>query len=61
MDQPASVFWTGGGAARRGLIDPTVNPNLLVALPGGLLRPIPLFNTSPLLAQGFNLGVRYSY
>jgi hypothetical protein len=28
-------------------------------LPGGPQRPQPVFNTSPLLAQGFNVGERY--
>jgi hypothetical protein len=28
---------------------------------GGPLRPMPLFNTSALWAQGFNVGVRYDY
>jgi hypothetical protein len=28
---------------------------------GGPLRPIPVFNTAPLLAQGFNVSVKYDY
>ncbi len=45
-----------------GLIDLTINPNLLPPpTPGGPQRPMPVFNTSPLLAQGFNFGVRYDY
>jgi hypothetical protein len=28
---------------------------------GGPLRPMPMFNTSALWAQGFNVGVRYDY
>jgi putative beta barrel porin BBP7 len=55
------LYWTGVQRAG-GLIDTTVNPNLLPpATPGGPQRPQPLFNTSPLLAQGFNVGVRYNY
>jgi hypothetical protein len=42
-----------------GLIDTSVNPNL--PAPGGPARPQPVFNTSPLLAQGFNVGVRYGF
>ncbi len=45
-----------------GLIDTAINPNLIPpVVPGGPLRPMPVFNTSPLWAQGFNVGVRYDY
>jgi hypothetical protein len=55
------LYWTGVQRAG-GLIDTIVNPNLLPpATPGGPQRPQPVFNTSPLLAQGFNVGVRYDY
>ncbi len=55
------LYWTEVQRAG-GLIDTTVNPNLIPPTnPGGPLRPMPVFNTSPLLAQGFNIGARYSY
>jgi hypothetical protein len=55
------LYWTNVQRAG-GLIDLTVNPNLLPpGAPGGPQRPAPLFNTSPLLAQGFSFGARYSY
>jgi putative beta barrel porin BBP7 len=55
------LYWTNVQRAG-GLIDTTVNPNLIPPAPaGGPQRPQPLFNTSPLLAQGFNVGVRYDY
>jgi hypothetical protein len=55
------LYWTGVQRAG-GLIDTTVNPNLIPPpVPGGPQRPQPVFNTSPLLAQGFNVGVRYNY
>jgi hypothetical protein len=55
------LYWTGVQRAG-GLIDTAVNPNLLPpATPGGAQRPQPLSNTSPLLAQGFSVGVRYDY
>lgn len=55
------VYWTDVQRAG-GLIDTTVNPNLIPPVaPGGPARPQPLQNTSPLLAQGFSLGVRYNY
>jgi hypothetical protein len=55
------LYWTDVQRAG-GLIDTTINPNL-IPLPtsGGPSRPMPVFNTSPLLAQGFNVGVRYNY
>jgi hypothetical protein len=55
------VYWTNVQRAG-GLIDTTVNPSLLPGgIGGGPQRPQPMFNTSPLLAQGFNVGVRYNY
>ena len=55
------LYWTEVQHAG-GLIDTTINPNLIPpANPGGPLRPTPVFNTSPLLAQRFNVGVRYNY
>jgi hypothetical protein len=55
------MYWTDVQRAG-GLIDTTINPNLIpLPMPGGPARPQPVFNTSPLLAQGFNVGVRYNY
>ena len=55
------LYWTDVQRAG-GLIDTTINPLLIPQpTPGGPLRPMPVFNTSPLLAQGFNVGVRYNY
>jgi hypothetical protein len=55
------LYWTGVQRAG-GLIDATVNPNLIPPpIPGGPNRPGPVFNTTSLLAQGFNFGVRYNY
>ncbi|MGB6236450.1 MAG: BBP7 family outer membrane beta-barrel protein [Bradyrhizobium sp.] len=55
------LYWTEVQRAG-GLIDTAVNPNLAPpAAGGGPLRPMPVFNTSSLMAQGFNLGVRYNY
>jgi hypothetical protein len=55
------MYWTNVQRAG-GLIDLTLNPNLLPpGAPGGPQRPMPVFNTSSLLAQGFNFGVRYNY
>jgi hypothetical protein len=56
------LYWSDVQRAG-GLIDTVVNPSLLppVIMPGGPLRPMPVFNTSPLWAQGFNVGVRYDY
>ncbi len=55
------LYWTEVQRAG-GLIDTTINPNLIpLPLPGGPPRPQPMSNTSPLLAQGFNVGVRYTY
>jgi hypothetical protein len=55
------MYWTGVQRSG-GLIDTTLNPNLIPPpLAGGPQRPQPVFNTQPLLAQGFNFGVRYDY
>ena len=55
------LYWTGVQRAG-GLIDTTINPNLIPpATPGGPQRPMPVFNTSSLVAQGFSVGVRYNY
>lgn len=56
------LYWTGVQRAG-GLIDTTINPNLIPPpLPaGGPQRPQPMFNTSPLLAQGLSLGVKYEF
>jgi hypothetical protein len=55
------LYWTGVQRAG-GLIDTTINPNLLPpAAGGGPNRPAPTLNTSALLAQGFSFGVRYNY
>ena len=56
-----ALYWTDMQHAG-GLIDTAINPNLFPLLaPGGPPRPMPVFNTSPLWAQGFNVGVRYDY
>lgn len=55
------LYWTDVQRAG-GLIDLTVNPSLIPpGPPGGPLRPMPVFNTSSLWAQGFSFGVRYGY
>lgn len=55
------LYWTDVQRAG-GLIDTTINPNLIPPVaPGGPQRPMPVFNTSALWAQGFNVGVRYDY
>jgi hypothetical protein len=55
------LYWTDVQRAG-GLIDTTINPNLIQPVaPGGPQRPMPLFNTAPLLAQGFSVGVSYNY
>jgi Putative beta barrel porin-7 (BBP7) len=56
------IYWTG--VQRTGnLIDTTVNPNLLPGSTGlgGPQRPQFQFNSSPLVAQGFSIGLRYEY
>jgi hypothetical protein len=57
-----AMYWTEVQRAG-GLIDLTINPSLIppAEAPVGPQRPQPLFNTSPLLAQGFSFGVRYNY
>jgi hypothetical protein len=56
-----ALYWTDVQRAG-GLIDTTVNPNLIPpTAPGGPQRPMPVFNTSALWAQGFNFGVRYGF
>jgi Putative beta barrel porin-7 (BBP7) len=56
-----ALYWTDVQRAG-GLIDTVINPNLIPpGAPGGPLRPMPVFNTAPLIAQGFNVGVRYDY
>lgn len=55
------LYWTGVQRAG-GLIDTTVNPNLLPpGVGGGPLRPQALFNTSALLAQGFSVGIKHAF
>jgi hypothetical protein len=55
------LYWTGVQRAG-GLIDTTVNPNLLPpAVAGGPLRPQPQFDTSSLLAQGFSVGIKHEF
>jgi len=55
------LYWTG--VLRAGnLIGTTINPNLLPPpLGGGPQRPQALLNTSPLIAQGFNVGLRTDF
>ncbi|WP_426409592.1 BBP7 family outer membrane beta-barrel protein [Bradyrhizobium ganzhouense] len=56
-----ALYWTGVQRAG-GLIDTTINPTLLPpGPPAGPTRPLPVMNTTNLLAQGFSFGVRYSY
>ncbi|MCG2641180.1 BBP7 family outer membrane beta-barrel protein [Bradyrhizobium sp. GCM10023182] len=55
------LYWTGVQRAG-GLIDTTINPNLIPpGPPAGPTRPLPVMNTTNLLAQGFSVGVRYNY
>jgi hypothetical protein len=55
------LYWTGVQRAG-GLIDTTVNPNLIPpAIGGGPNRPQPTFNTTALWAQGFSFGARYAF
>lgn len=55
------LYWSDVQRAG-GLIDLTVNPSLAPpGPPGGPLRPMPVFNTSALWAQGFSFGARYNY
>jgi hypothetical protein len=55
------MYWTGVQRAG-GLIDTSVNPTFFPPGPGvGPARPLPMLNTTNLLAQGFSVGVRYNY
>ena len=54
------LYWTGVQRAG-GLIDTSVNPTLVPGPGVGPVRPLPVFNTTNLLAQGFSFGVRYNY
>ena len=55
------LYWAGVQRAG-GLIDTTVNPSLIPpGPPAGPTRPLPVMNTTNLLAQGFRFGVRYNY
>lgn len=55
------LYWSGVQRAG-GLIDTTVNPNLMFGGVGrGPNRPMPTMNTASLVAQGFSFGVRYNY
>lgn len=55
------LYWTGVQRAG-GLIDTTINPSLIPpGPPAGPTRPLPVMNTTNLLAQGFSFGVRYNY
>jgi Putative beta barrel porin-7 (BBP7) len=55
------LYWTGVQRAG-GLIDTTVNPNLLPPpVAGGPLRPQAQFDTSSLLAQGFGFGISHEF
>jgi len=54
------MYWTGVQRAG-GLVDTSVNPTLVPGPGVGPVRPLPVFNTTNLLAQGFSFGVRYNY
>ena len=56
------IYWTGVQRAGN-LIDTVVNTNLLppAGTGPGPQRPQFQFNSSPLLAQGFSIGLRYDY
>ncbi|MBR0836033.1 BBP7 family outer membrane beta-barrel protein [Bradyrhizobium manausense] len=54
------IYWTGVQRAG-GLIDTGLNPTLVPGPGIGPVRPLPAFNTTNLLAQGFSVGVRYNY
>ena len=55
------LYWTGAQRAG-GLIDTNINPSLVPpGPPAGPTRPLPVMNTTNLLAQGFSFGVRYNY
>jgi putative beta barrel porin BBP7 len=56
-----ALYWTGVQRAG-GLIDTTVNPNLIPpAVGGGPQRPQAQFDTSSLLAQGFSVGIKHDF
>jgi Putative beta barrel porin-7 (BBP7) len=55
------LYWTGVQRAGS-LIDTAINPNLIPPGVGpGPQRPQPLLNNSPLLAQGFSVGLKYEF
>jgi hypothetical protein len=55
------LYWTGVQRAG-GLIDTTVNPNLIPpSVGGGPQRPQAQFDTSSLLAHGFSVGIKYEF
>jgi hypothetical protein len=55
------LYWTGVQRAG-GLVDTTVNPNLLPpAGGGGPQRPQAQLDTSSLLAQGFSFGIKHQF
>jgi hypothetical protein len=54
------LYWTGVQRAG-GLIDTTVNPNLIPPGGGGPARPQAQFDTSSLLAQGFGFGISHEF
>jgi putative beta barrel porin BBP7 len=55
------LYWTGVQRAG-GLIDTTVNPNLIPpAAGGGPQRPQAQFDTSSLLGQGFSVGIKHDF
>jgi hypothetical protein len=55
------LYWTGVQRAG-GLIDSTINPNLIPpATGGGPQRPQAQFDTSSLLAQGFSVGIKHEF
>jgi hypothetical protein len=55
------LYWTGVQRAG-GLVDTTVNPNLIPpAGGGGPQRPQAQLDTSSLLAQGFSFGIKHQF
>src|SRR5579862_8929567 len=56
------IYWTSVQRAG-GLVDTTINPNLLPpAVPGASpQRPQPRFDTSSLLAQGLSVGLKHEF
>ena len=56
------MYWTRRPSAPGGLIDTTVNPNLIPpGGAGGPLRPQAQFDTSSLLAQGFGFEISHEF